>query len=102
MGIQGNKGKMERKGPFYPDHGLERICDFHDRQDRRYTQTAADLSAEMGKPVLTATEMAVTSPDNVAVRGVVESGRYCYPSSNRAVTALDAMWRYARWRHRRS
>ena len=102
MGIQANQGRMERHGPFYPDHGLERICDFHDRQDRRYAHTAADLSAETGKPVLVATEMAVTSPDNAAVRGTIERGRYCFPSSNRAVTALDAMWRYARWRHTRS
>ena len=102
MGIQANQGRMERHGPFYPDHGLERICDFHDRQDRRYAHTAADLSAETGKPLLVATEMAVTSPDNAAVRGTIDSGRYCFPSSNRAVTALDAMWRYARWRHRRS
>lgn len=104
MGIQANQGRMERHGPFYPDHGLERICDFHDRQDRRYAHTTADLSAETGKPVLVATEMAVTSPDE---RGRPRHDRtravaYCFPSSNRAVTALDAMWRYARWRHTRS
>jgi acetyltransferase len=102
MGIQANQGRMEREGRFYPEHGLERICDFHDRQDRRYTTTAAEVSAETGKPVVVATELAVTDPANAAVRGTVESGRYCFPSSNRAVTALDAMWRYARWRHTRS
>ncbi len=102
MGIQDNQGRMEREGRFYPDHGLERICAFHDRQDRRYAATAAALSEETGKPILVATELAVTSPGNAAVRGTIESGRYCFPSSNRAVVALDAMWRHARWRHRRS
>ncbi len=101
MGIQGNTAKMEREGPFYPDHGLERIVSFHERQDRRYTSTAADLADELGKPILTATELAVTSPDNAAVRGVVDSGKYCYPSSNRAVTALAHLWHYSRWRRRR-
>jgi acetyltransferase len=101
MGIQGNTAKMEREGPFYPDHGLERIVGFHERQDRRYTTTAAELADELGKPILTATELAVTSPDNAAVRGVVDSGKYCYPSSNRAVTALAHLWHYSRWRQRR-
>ncbi len=101
MGIQGNVAKMEREGPFYPDHGLDRIVAYHERQEQRYTATAAELADQLGKPILTATELAVTSPDNAAVRGVVESGRYCYPSSNRAVTALEHLWRYARWRARR-
>ncbi len=101
MGIQSNQAKLEREGLFYPDYGLERIVDFHDRQDRRYTTTASDLATELGKPILTATELAVTSPENAAVRGVSESGRYCYPSSNRAVTALAHVWHYARWRQRR-
>ncbi|MCP6769845.1 hypothetical protein NL529_33865, partial [Klebsiella pneumoniae] len=79
---------LEREGPYFPDHGLDRIVGFHDRQDRRYTTTAAELGAALGKPILTATELAVTSPSNAAVAGVTESGRYCYPSSNRAVGAL--------------
>ncbi|MCB1003329.1 MAG: CoA-binding protein [Acidimicrobiales bacterium] len=101
MGIQGNTAQMERAGRFYPDHGLERIVAFHERQERRYTATAAELADELAKPVLTATELAVTAPDNAAVRGVVASGRYCYPSSNRAVAALEHLWRYSRWRRDR-
>ncbi len=101
MGIQGNTAKMEREGRFYPDHGLERIVAFHERQEARYTGAAAELVTELGKPVLTATELAVASPDNAAVRGVRESGRYCYPSSNRAVTALGHLVRYSGWRQRR-
>jgi acetyltransferase len=102
MGIQGNQGRLEREGPFYPDYGLDRIVAFHERQDHRYTTTAGALSDQLGKPILTATELAVASPENPAVRGVVESGRYCYPSSNRAVVSLAHLWRYARWRARRA
>ena len=101
MGIQDNQGRMERDGPFYPEWGLERIAAFHERQDRRYVTAAADISAEVGKPVLVATELAVADPDNAAVAGVRASGRYCYPSADRAITALDHLWRYAGWRERR-
>ena len=101
MGIQGNTAKMEREGRFYPDHGLERIVAFHERQELRYAETASALIDELGTPILTATELAVTAPDNAAVRGVVERGRYCYPSSNRAITALGHLVRYSRWRQRR-
>jgi acyl-CoA synthetase (NDP forming) len=102
MGIQSNQARLERNGPFYPDYGLERIVAYHDRQDHRYAATAAALVAELDKPVLLATELAVTFPDNAAVRGTAEAGKLCYPSSNRAVGALDHLWERARWRrHRR-
>lgn len=102
MGIQGNQGKLEREGPFYPEHGLERIVAYHERQDRRFTETAAAISDETGKPILIATELAVTDPSNPAVQGVRASGRLCYPSSNRAVTALAHLWQYAEHRQRRA
>jgi acyl-CoA synthetase (NDP forming) len=102
MGIQSNQGRMEHDGPFFPDHGLDRIAAFHDRQDHRYTEVAAQLCDELHKPVLVATELAVTFPDNAAVRGVVDSGKLCYPSSNRAVGALDRLWQRSRWRQRRA
>src|SRR5581483_7769875 len=101
MGIQGNQGRMEREGPFYPDHGLERIVAYHERQDRRFTEAAAALAAEIGKPILTATELAITDRDNPAVAGCRESGQLCYASANRAVTALAHLWQYARYRQRR-
>ncbi len=101
MGIQANQGRLERDGPFYPEHGLARIVDYHDRQDRRFTETAAALSAETGKPILTATELAVCDPTNAAVQGCRDAGVLCYASANRAVTALGHLWRHARWRHRR-
>ena len=96
-GIQSNQARMEREGPFHPDHGLERIVAFHERQDGRYAAEAASLSDATGKPMVLATELAVADPDNAAVRAVVTSGRYCYPSGERAVRALDAAWQRRRW-----
>jgi acetyltransferase len=101
MGIQDNQGRLEREGPFYPDHGLERIAGYHERQDGRFARAAAEISDDTGKPVLVATELAVTDPTNAAVRGVRASGRLCYASANRAVIALDHLWRHARWRQHR-
>lgn len=102
MGIQDNQGRLEREGPFFPEWGLERIVGYHDRQDRRFTSTAARLADELGKPVLTATELAITSPTNAAVQGVQESGKLCYASSNRAVNALSHLSTYAAWRRARN
>jgi acyl-CoA synthetase (NDP forming) len=102
MGIQGNQGRMEQEGPFYPGHGLERIVGYHERQDRRFTETAAALSKAIGKPILTATELAITDRANPAVAGCRDSGELCYASANRAVTALGHLWTYARYRQRRS
>ncbi len=102
MGIQGNQGRMEAEGPFYPGHGLERIVAYHERQDRRFTETAAQISRDVGKPILTATELAITDPQNPAVQGCRDSGVLCYASANRAVTALGHLTRYAMHRRRRS
>lgn len=101
MGIQGNQGRMEKDGPFYPDHGLERIVGYHERQDRRFTETAAEISNAVGKPILTATELSMADPSNPAVVGCRDSGKLCYASANRAVTALGHLWDYARHRQRR-
>ncbi|HET9770830.1 MAG TPA: CoA-binding protein [Acidimicrobiia bacterium] len=101
LGIQSNSAGLLRRGPFYPEHGLERIVAFHERQDRRFAAAAADASAATGKPVLVATELGVTDPANPGPAAVRESGRFCYPSANRAVTALEHLWHYARFRQRR-
>ncbi len=101
VGIQSNQAKLMRDGPFYPGDGLERIVAYHERQDERFAIAAAEVSTATGKPVLTATELAIASPDNPGPRAVRESGRLCYSSSNRAVTALEHLWRYARFRQRR-
>jgi acetyltransferase len=99
LGIQSNQARLMRAGRFYPDHGLERIVDYHERQDARFAQAAADISDATGKPILTATELAVASPDNPGPATVRATGRVCYPSANRAVTALAHLWQYARFRH---
>ena len=101
LGIQSNSARLLRNGRFYPDHGLERIVAFHERQDRRFAEAAAEASAATGKPVLVATELGVTDPSNPGVAAVRETGRLCYPSATRAVTALEHLWRYARFRQRR-
>jgi acetyltransferase len=98
LGIQSNQARLMRDGPFYPGHGLERIVAYHERQDARFAQAAADISAATGKPILTATELAVSSPDNPGPATVRATGRLCYPSANRAVGALAHLWRYARFR----
>jgi acetyltransferase len=101
LGIQSNEAQLMRDGRFYPDHGLERIVAYHERQDARFAEAAAEVADRTGKPVLVASELAVTSPDNPGPAGVRASGRVCYPSANRAVTALDHLWRRSRWLRRR-
>lgn len=98
LGIQSNQAAMMRRGPFYPDHGLERIVAYHERQDARFAEAAAAVSAAVDKPILTATELAVADPANPGPAAVRASGRLCYSSANRAVTALESLVRYAEWR----
>ena len=101
IGIQSNTARLMRTGPYYPDFGIDRIVDFHERQDRRFAELAAELSIRYDKPILTCTELAVADPANAGPTAVRASGRLCYPSSHRAVVALDHMWRYVEWRRRR-
>jgi acetyltransferase len=101
VGIQSNQARMMRSGAFYPEHGLERVVEFHERQDARYAEAAAAVSDATGKPILVATELAVTDPDNPGPRAVRATGRYCAWSATRAVTALEHLWRYSRHRARR-
>jgi acetyltransferase len=101
LGIQSNQARLEREGGFYPDHGLERIVDFHERQDARYAEAAVQVSRDTGKPILCATELAVADPANAGPATLRANGKLCYSSANRAVTALEHLWRYARFRSRR-
>ncbi|MFM7044397.1 MAG: acetate--CoA ligase family protein [Ilumatobacteraceae bacterium] len=101
IGIQSNQARMMREGRFYPDHGLERIVAYHERQDERFAEAAHDLSVRYGTPILTATELSVADPQNPGPLAVRATGRLCYASGNRAVTALhhltaDAMFRTGR------
>ena len=102
LGIQSNQARLIREGRFYPDHGLARIVEYHERQDARFAQAAAAVSQSSGKPILTATELAVADPSNAGPAAVRASGRLCYPSANRAVTALSHLYRDALYRERRA
>ncbi len=79
LGIQSNQARMMREGGFHPDHGLDRIVAYHERQDTRFAEAAAELSDETDKPILVATELAVADPDNAGPAAVRATGRLCYP-----------------------
>jgi len=101
LGIQGAQGGAFASGPFYPDHGLERIATFHARQEARYAEAARRASDEFGVPVLTATELVHTHPDNPGPASVAEQGRLCHASAHRAVRALGALVDYSEFRRSR-
>ena len=92
LGIQANQARMLREGGFYGSvedtHGIQRIVAYHERQDARFATAAAEISEATGKPILTATELAVAFPDNAGPAAVRAAGRLCYPSADRAVAAL--------------
>lgn len=100
VGIQAASANVLKSGPFYPDHGMDRIVEFHERQDRRYAEAACEVSERYGKPVLTATELVHTSGDycNAGPLAVKSTGRYCHASAHRAVRALRALVDYAEFR----
>jgi hypothetical protein len=90
-----------REGEFYPDHGLERIVNFHERQDARYAEAAAEISQRTGTPVLLATELANARPDNAGPAAAHAAGQMCHSSAGRAIRSLDLMARYSNWRRSR-
>jgi len=102
LGIQSNQARLMRGGRFYPDHGLERIVEYHERQDARFARAAAEASERTGKPVLVATELAFADPANSGPRAVRETGRLAYLSADRAVRALEHLWIDAHHRERRA
>jgi acyl-CoA synthetase (NDP forming) len=103
IGIQAANAQLLKTGAFYPGHGLDRIVAFHERQDARYAAAAKEVSERYAKPVLCASELAITDrAGNPAVRAVAEGGRMMYSSAHRAVRALAHLVRYAEWRRRRS
>ena len=100
LGIQSNQARMLREGGFFPDYGLDRIVAYHERQDARFATAAAEISLATGKPILTATELAVADPANPGPAAVRASGRVAYASADRAVRALEHLWLDARFRAR--
>lgn len=101
LGIQSNQARMMRNGPFGQDPDVERIVAYHERQDTRFAQAAHDVSVATGKPILTATELAVADPDNPGPATVRATGRLCYSSADRAVAALGHLWERSRFLQRR-
>lgn len=107
LGIQANQARMLREGGYYGSegedtHGIQRVVAYHERQDARFANAAAECSDATGKPILTATELAVAFPDNAGPAAVRAAGRLCYPSADRAVTALGHLVRRARFLRRRA
>ncbi len=98
IGIQAAQAALIQSGSFHPDYGLDRIASFHRKQDRRYGAAAAEASKRHGVPVLSASELVRSDPDNPGPRGLREEGRLCYPSAHRAVSALRALVDYAEFR----
>nr|MCH9838134.1 hypothetical protein [bacterium] len=70
--------------------------------DIRFAEAAHDLSMQTGKPILTSTELAVADPSNAGPLAIRASGRLCYPSGERAVTALGHMLRRVQYLEARS
>ena len=101
LGIQSNQARLMAEGPFFPGHGLERIVAYHRRQDERFAEAADELSRRYDKPILTATELATADPSNPGPATVRATGRLCYASGDRAVTALGHLSRYAEFRRTR-
>ncbi|MEA2625744.1 MAG: acetate---CoA ligase (ADP-forming) subunit alpha [Candidatus Binatota bacterium] len=103
IGIQSANAALLKTGPYYPDHGLDRIVDFHERQDRRYAEAAHAASEKHGKPVLCASELVYTdrTGTNPGPQTIGKIGRITYPSAHRAVRALTHLVRYAAWRRAR-
>lgn len=102
IGILSNTAAMMRRGQFYPDHGLERIVNFRERQDARYVQAAAEIAERTRTPVLVATELADTSPETPGPATMRAAGMMCHASAGRAIRSLDQMVRLARWRSARN
>ena len=101
LGIQSNEARLMREGGFHPHHGLDRIVSYHERQDQRFAEAADELARRYDKPILTASELAVADPANPGPAAVRATGRLCYASGSRAVTALGHLHRYAEFRRRR-
>ncbi len=78
-----------REGPFCPTTPTSSASSRTTNARTPDSPTAAhDVSLATGKPILTATELAVAFPDNPGPATVRETGRLCYPSADRAVGAL--------------
>jgi acyl-CoA synthetase (NDP forming) len=99
IGIQAAQAHVFQSGPFHPGHGLDRMAEFHVRQDERYARAAGEASERHRKPILVCSDLAYTDRayGNSGPLAVRDSGRICYSSGHRAVQALAHMVRYRRY-----
>jgi len=100
-GIQANTAAMMKAGSFHPNHGLERMAEFHETQDARYVTAAMEISEETGTPILVASELATADPANPAPATLRAAGWPCFGSADQAVRVLDAMWSHVRFQQAR-
>jgi len=91
MGIQSNTAALMRRGQFSELEDVARICSFHERQDRRYAEAIVQASQETGTPILAASELALSNPENPGPATLRASGHPCYTSPGQAVSAFGAL-----------
>ena len=102
MGIQGNQGRMEQEGRFYPGPRART----HRRLPRApgppvHRDRGRSSSKDVGKPILTATELAITDRDNPAVAGCRDSGQTLLRVGQPCRDRARSLWSYASYRRRR-
>lgn len=98
IGIQGNTARAYRESRFMPDEGMERMANFHERQEVRYANSAVDVSRKNGKPVVVASELTFADSNNPGIATLRDLGWPCFATPAGAIRALDVMWKYARQR----
>jgi len=91
LGIQSNTAALLRSGEFSDLEDVERICAFHERQDRRYAEAVVEASQSTGTPVLAATELALSNPENPGPTTLREHGHPCYLAPTAAIEAFSAL-----------
>jgi len=95
LGIQGNVARLYSESK-YLDSGMERIMNFHNSQEEKYATSLIDGSKEWGKPVLVASELAVSDPNNAGIAALRDRHWFCHMSGSRAVASLENLCAYAR------
>ena len=95
LGIQGNVARLYSESKYF-DSGMERIMNFHNSQEQKYATALIDGSKEWGKPVLVASELATSDPNNAGIEALRDRQWLCHMSGSRAVASLENLCAYAR------
>ena len=103
IGIQSAQAYAFESGQFYSNEelDLERLVEFHKKQDERYAIAAVESSKKYNKPILTASELVNSDRHygNAGPTSVKQEGRVCYASAHRAVKALQQLYRYGQYKN---